>query len=225
MITESYLEQLSKWPAKGRRIMAQFDDESIVVYQAYRQDIADFAVKHQRFGGEFSYTRMSWIKPNFLWMMYRSGWGAKEGQERILAIRLRRQFFDELLQLVVPSTFDSDRYATHEEWKSALTQSSVRLQWDPDHDPSGSAVERRAVQLGVRGEILRRYGEREILCIDDITQFVIEQRANLVDGYQNLKIPRERVYTPFAVTAARAVGIDQETSAQSRCCTVKLSLY
>src|SRR4051794_29690087 len=46
---------------------------------------------------------MSWVKPNFLWMMYRSGWGAKEGQEVTLALRLRRQFFDALLAQAVPS--------------------------------------------------------------------------------------------------------------------------
>ncbi|WP_422570328.1 DUF4291 family protein, partial [Erwinia billingiae] len=29
---------------------------------------------------------MTWIKPSFLWMMYRSGWGMKDpGQKRILA--------------------------------------------------------------------------------------------------------------------------------------------
>ncbi|WP_141653813.1 DUF4291 family protein, partial [Erwinia billingiae] len=26
----------------------------------------------------FSMTRMTWIKPSFLWMMYRSGWGMKD---------------------------------------------------------------------------------------------------------------------------------------------------
>jgi len=24
--------------------------------------------------------RMTWIKPNFLWMMYRSGWASKKNQ-------------------------------------------------------------------------------------------------------------------------------------------------
>ncbi len=46
---------------------------SIVVYQAYRPEIGDFSVEHQHFGGAFSYNRMTWIKPNFLWMMYHSG--------------------------------------------------------------------------------------------------------------------------------------------------------
>jgi hypothetical protein len=28
---------------------------------------------------------MDWSKPNFLWMMYRSGWATKERRERIVA--------------------------------------------------------------------------------------------------------------------------------------------
>ncbi|MDB6132343.1 MAG: hypothetical protein JWM59_586 [Verrucomicrobiales bacterium] len=150
-----YSEQLERWPRSGRHILAQFDDDSIVVYQAYRPAIARFARQHQRFGGEFSFSRMSWIKPNFLWMMHRSGWATKEGQEHILAVRLRRAFFDEVLQSSVASSFGASGYAEHEEWKAALAGSDVRLQWDPDHDPHGHPVQRRAVQLGLRGEMLR----------------------------------------------------------------------
>ena len=89
----AYLDQRREWPAAGRHILAHFDGEIIVVYQAYRPAIAAYALQNGRFGGDFSYSRMSWIKPNFLWMMYRSGWGTKEGQETILALRLRRPFF------------------------------------------------------------------------------------------------------------------------------------
>ena len=82
----SYAEQAKRWPQSGRHILAQFDDETIIVYQAYRLSIGRFAVEHGRFGGDFKYTRMSWIKPNFLWMMYRSDWGAAKGQEVVLAL-------------------------------------------------------------------------------------------------------------------------------------------
>lgn len=54
---------------------------------------------------------MSWIKPNFLWMMYRCGWGTKPDQKIVLAIRLRRTGFDELLAQTVPSRFDLALYA------------------------------------------------------------------------------------------------------------------
>ena len=93
LITEPYNEQTAKWPQEGRVILAQFDAQSIVVYQRNRSEIGHFAAKHGYFGGEFKFSRMSWIKPNFLWMMYRSGWGTKSGEEVTLAIRLRVRHF------------------------------------------------------------------------------------------------------------------------------------
>src|SRR5262245_66318983 len=121
-----------------------------MVYQAYRPSIGHHAVKHGAFGGEFSYSRMSWIKPNFLWMMYRSGWGTKEGQEITLGLRLRRSFFDSLLADAVASSYDPADGATPDEWTAAINRSQVRLQWDPDHDPHGHKLPRRALQLGLR---------------------------------------------------------------------------
>lgn len=72
---EAWSEQREIWPSSGRHILAYFDDETIVVYQAYKPSIGRFALEHQRFGGDFSMSRMTWIKPNFLWMMYRCDWG------------------------------------------------------------------------------------------------------------------------------------------------------
>src|SRR5580698_4068951 len=116
VLTESYSDQVKIWPTEGRQILAQFDESSIVVYQAYAHSIGRFAAEHGRFGGDFSYSRMSWVKPNFLWMMYRSGWGVKEGQEVTLALRLRRAFFDSLLAQAVPSSWDREQFTTEEEW-------------------------------------------------------------------------------------------------------------
>ncbi|WP_431113296.1 DUF4291 domain-containing protein [Variovorax paradoxus] len=179
--------------------MAQFDSESIYVYQAYRPSIADHAVAHQRFGGDFSFDRMSWIKPNFLWMMYRSGWATKDGQERILAVRVKRAFFDQLLATAVASSFAASGMATHEAWRTAVASSDVRLQWDPDHDPVGKSVDRRAVQLGLRGAALRRYGTEALLSIEDITPLVAEQRANALGDFSKLMVPQERPYLPSGV--------------------------
>lgn len=174
--------------------MAQFDSDSIYVYQAYRPSIADYAVANQRFGGDFSFDRMSWIKPNFLWMMYRSGWATKEGQERILAVRLRRDFFDQLLATAVASSFAESGMAAHETWKMAVADSDVRLQWDPDHDPIGRSIDRRAVQLGLRGATLLRYGTEAVLSIDDITPLVADQRANAIGDFSKLMTPKEQPY-------------------------------
>jgi hypothetical protein len=192
---EPYLEQQQRWPESGRHILAQFDDESVVVYQAYRPQIGRFAAEHGYFGGAFKLDRMSWIKPNFLWMMYRSGWGTKEGQEVILAVWLRRSAFDAILKEAVHSTFVPEVYASEEEWKQAVARSSVRLQWDPDHDPAGDKVERRAIQLGLRGEVLARYAREWIIRIEDISSMVEGQRpCSQPMSYHQLVIPREEVY-------------------------------
>ena len=140
LLTERYIDQLTLWPKDGRHILAQSDADSIIVYQAYRPSIGQYAIEHGFFGGEFSYSCMSWIKTNFLWMMYRSAWGTKLGQEVILAIRIRRSFFDSLLFHAVEFTFIGSQYSTHEEWKRAVAASDVRMQWDPDHHPRGASL-------------------------------------------------------------------------------------
>ena len=47
-------------------------------------------------------------------MMYRCGWATKPDQEIILAVRLKRQAFDEILSQAVHSTFVAGVYASHE---------------------------------------------------------------------------------------------------------------
>lgn len=174
LVLENHAAQVARWPQRGRHVMAQFDESSIVVYQAYRPSIGHAAVRDQRFGGGgWSFDRMSWIKPNFLWMMYRCGWALKEGQEVVLAITLARAFFDGVVA----------RAATN-------GPGDVRLQWDPDHAPSGRPVERRAIQLGLRGAALREYATP--IAIEDITPLVAAQREHRASDA--LMTPREDVY-------------------------------
>jgi hypothetical protein len=212
LTTEPYLDQLAVWPKSGRHILAQCDAGTIVLYQAYRPSIGRWAAEHGWFGGEFRYTRMSWVKPNFLWMMYRSGWGTKEGQVVMLALRVRRAFFESLLARAVPSQWDRDLFAREAEWSKAVRESDVRLQWDPDHDPFGNKVERRALQLGLRGEALEAFGQREIAEVLDLSSFVAEQRERLTSGgLSALVMPRERVYLPADPAVAAAIGLTGDT--------------
>lgn len=195
LITEPYLDQVRRWPRSGRHISAQFDERSVIVYQAYRPAIGHYAARNGYFGGGFRLNRMSWIKPNFFWMMYRCGWGAKEGQEVILAVRIRREAFDCILSQAVHSSFILELYETQQAWKEKLASSTVRLQWDPDHDPSGTKVERRAIQLGLSGDTLEKYAREWIVEIQDISDFVSSQRENISSGgYGELMTPREEVY-------------------------------
>jgi hypothetical protein len=187
----SYAAQQAHWPTAGRHILAQFDDESVVVYQAYALEIGLYAAKHGRFGPGFSFTRMSWIKPNFLWMMFRSGWGTKEGQEVTLAIRMQRAAFDAIILAGVPTSYDPKRFASEADWRRTGASTCVRLQWDPDHDPAGAPLERRAIQLGLRGKTLKQFATEWIHSIEDISALVATQRNRPLS---ELQVPLERVY-------------------------------
>ncbi len=207
--TESYIEQQRRWPVSGRHILAQFDASTVVVYQAYRAAIGHYAAQHQSFGGEFSFSRMSWIKPNFLWMMYRCGWGTKPDQEVILAVHLKREGFDEILRQAVHSTYVPAVYGSPEGWKARVVESAVRLQWDPDHDPAGARQERRAIQLGLSGEVLRRYAKEWTVKIENISGFVAEQREHVKEaGFPQLITPREEVYPVTNKEVAGRLAID-----------------
>jgi len=209
--TVSYREQIKIWPQSGKHILAHYDAETIVVYQAYSPAIGMFAARRGYFGGDFKYSRMSWIKPNFLWMMYRSAWGTSQGQEVVLGIRLRKSFFDALLDQAVASSFPrgDGRFIDQTEWQQAVQQSDVRIQWDPDHDPIGNKCERRAVQLGLRGAALENYGKREALEIIDLSEFVAEQRPFAASWDQGeLQTPVEQVYVPEDPQIGLKVGIE-----------------
>ncbi len=207
LLTEPYLAQTARLPKSGRHIVTQFDDESIIVYQAYRPAIGHFAAQHGYFGGAFSLNRMSWIKPNFLWMMYRCGWASKEGQEVVLAVRLKRSAFDEILRLAAHSTYVREVYETEGAWKEAVARSDVRLQFDPDHDPSGAPVERRAIQLGLRGETLARYAKEWLLGIEDVSEFVREQSQHARSPFDRLVTAKEEVYPVADSEVAARLGL------------------
>ena len=90
-----------------------------------------------------------------------------------------------------------------------MARSSVRLQWDPDHDPAGGKVARRAIQLGLRGEVLARYAREWIVEIQDVSAFVAEQREHAREaGWSALVTPREDVYPISDAGTAARLGID-----------------
>ncbi|SHL33942.1 protein of unknown function [Chryseobacterium carnipullorum] len=190
---KKYKEQLQDWPQEGYHLMAQYDNDRIIVYQSYRKNIGEFAVKNQYFGGEFSLDRMTWIKPNFLWMMYRNGWGTKEGQEYVLAIHLKMSAFKKYVENAVYSSYNDSLGISREAWQAEVKASSVRLQWDPDHDPFGNKLERRAIQIGLRNEFTRSFAHEDVLLIENISDFVKEQYEFVLrDDLDNLIIPQER---------------------------------
>lgn len=207
---EPYAAQVKRWPASGRHVLAQYDDDSVVLYQAYKPSIGRYAAAHQRFGGEFRYERMSWVKPNFLWMMFRSGWGTKEDQQTTLAVWVTRAGFDAMLAAAVHTKFVPEVYGSQHAWERAMRDSPVRLQWDPDHDPGGGRVERRAVQLGLAGDVLKSYGTDWIVRVEDVSPAVEAQRPHRHATERALLVtPREEVYRVRDAAVAARLGVSE----------------
>jgi len=197
---EGYADHEHHLPAAGKFIIAQFDQENIIIYQAFKDSIAEYAVKHQRFGGvDYDFNRITWLKPSFLWMMYYSGWAKKENQENILAITLSREGFDELLSGAVLQHKLSSSYAGSETYSNEIT-----IQWEHYYDLFGTKTDRYAAKIGIQGEAQRRYNEKWIRNIENITSYVRQQQQLLQENKMTqLMLPHERAYAPDDLTLLR----------------------
>ena len=198
-------------------IRAVYDDTSVRVYQAFRDEIAEEAVQLGTFGSHFGLNRMTWIKPSFLWMMYRSGWAEKPGQENVLAIDIKREAFDYLLENAVLSTYRSNSGITQEEWKTRIRQSDIRCQWDPERDPRGRPLRWRSVQIGIQGEVVREHYLKDwILHIENITGYVRQLKRQL-DGSEDISglLPPEKIY-PMTQAAQDNFSYIMEKKAENR---------
>jgi hypothetical protein len=180
-----------------RQVRAAFDERVIVVYQAYAPALADAALAAGTFVAPFKRDRMTWIKPSFLWMMHRSGWATKPGQERVLAVTISREGFEEALSEAVLSHYDAGIYASASAWSERKAASAVRVQWDPERSLRLERLEHRAIQVGLTGDAVRRYVEQWIAGIEDVTAIAHEiHRLVTADdlGAARALLPDERPY-------------------------------
>jgi hypothetical protein len=179
-------------------IRATYDDTTITVYQAFNKAIANSAVEAQTFVcPPFKKERMTWIKPSFLWMMYRSGWATKENQECILAIKIKKEGFEWALQNSCLSHFDKDVHLTAENWKNLLHISPVRIQWDPEKDIFLQPLTYRSIQIGLTGIAVDKYINKWIVSIEDITEYCKKIHHLLIDDKTNQAkdlLPFEKLY-------------------------------
>lgn len=191
-----------------REIRADFDRETIVVYQAYREEIGRAAVEHQRFVPPFSLGRMTWIKPSFLWMMERSNWGRKDGQTWVLGVRIRRSGFEEALSQAVLTSPEPDVYANADVWRRAMAAAAVHVQWDPERSLRGAKLDHRSIQIGLSRAIIEKYVKSWVLEIRDIRDLVARIRKHRDDGdieRARRLLPVERPY-PLPPSIAARVG-------------------
>jgi hypothetical protein len=170
------------------QIRADYDARTIVVYQAYAPAIADAALQAGRFVAPFSFHRMTWIKPSFLWLMHRSNWARKSGQERVLAVRMTREGWEEALSRAVLTTADP----------AAVAQAAVHVQWDPERSPRGAAQNHYSIQVGIGRHLIRTFTDDWIVSLTDLTPQVRKAAAMMQNG-QSAKaqrlLPAERPYS------------------------------
>ena len=189
-----------------REIRADYDRETIVVYQAYPPAIADAALAAGRFVAPFSMGRMTWIKPSFLWLMHRSRWGLNPGQERILAVRITRVGWEKALALAVPTSFAPSLFRSPAEWEARFRSAPVHLQWDTERSLRGGGLPCFSIQVGLSRHIIREYVEDWVVRIEDLTPRVRKARERLRSGRGDEArslIPPERVYPVAPGLAAR----------------------
>lgn len=182
---------------KAYEIRADYDRDSIVVYQAYPASIAKPALKAQKFVEPFSFGRMTWIKPSFLWLMHRSNWGQKSGQEMTLRVRITRQGWETALQNAVLTSCHAEAFKSKEEWERQFREALVHLQWDPERSLRGAALPYYSIQVGISRHLIREFVDSWIVQIEDFSEAVAMMRRLLRDGRADdaaRHLPREKVY-------------------------------
>jgi Domain of unknown function (DUF4291) len=190
-------------------IRAEYDSRSIIVYQAYGAAIALPALQNQRFVAPFSLNRMTWIKPSFLWLMERSNWGLKPGQETILAVRITRQGWEEALSQAVLTAYDPRVYRDYTDWQTQFEQALVHVQWDPERTIRGKHLSIRSIQVGLSRSIIEKYVNAWAVEIRDYTPLARKIYGLLQAGEEAKArsfLPKERVYELDPVLA-RKIGL------------------
>ncbi|WP_432923049.1 DUF4291 domain-containing protein [Microbispora sp. CA-135349] len=181
------------------QVRADYDAETIVVYQAYPAAVADPALRAKRFVAPFSFTRMTWIKPSFLWLMHRSNWGRKAGQERVLSVRMTREGWHEALSRAVLTTADP----------LTVGRAAVHVQWDPERSLRGAPLNHYSIQVGIGRGLIRTFADEWVVDLTDLTPRV-RRIASLAQSGQAAKaqrlLPPERVY-PMPEEIARRLLI------------------
>ncbi|MFD7865595.1 DUF4291 domain-containing protein [Streptomyces sp. NPDC059783] len=176
---------------------------TLTVYQAYRPALGLPAARDGRFPAAWKRDRMTWIKPSFLWMMYRCGWAEKEGQETVLAVEITREGFDWALENAALSHYVRGVHPDRASWQRDLRAAPARVQWDPERDLRLNRLPYRSLQLGLAGEASRRYADEWTVSIRDVTPLAREihglVRAGRDDEAARL-LPEERAYPAPAET-------------------------
>lgn len=191
-----------------RQIRAEYDSNTITVYQAYNKQIADAAVAAQRLDASplFKTTRMTWIKPSWAWVLYRAGYSYKDAnQERILALKLSHNAFLDLLRRAELTTHDkaqAGEIRNKNNLEARKASEVVKVQWDPERTVRLDRLSYRSIQIGIPGALSKQWVEDWIVAIEDVTDRARKLKAVLDSdgeiGVQDLisqgLVPVEKAY-------------------------------
>ncbi|MFE9098672.1 DUF4291 domain-containing protein [Streptomyces sp. NPDC007264] len=178
-------------------IRAAYAESTITVYQAYSPEIGLPAVREGRFPAHWKRDRMTWIKPSFLWMMYRCGWGTKAGQETVLAVEITRDGFEWALRHACLSSYARGIHPDRATWQRQLKRAPARVQWDPERDLHLRPLTYRSLQLGLSREAVRRYADEWTVSLGDVTPLAREIHTLVSSGdldSADRLLPEERPY-------------------------------
>lgn len=178
-------------------IRADFDRDSIIVYQAYRKEIGENALKHQQFVPPFSMNRMTWIKPSFLWMMERSNWGLKKGQEYILGVMIKREAWETALKMAVLTSPESRVYRSGRQWQEKFDKAKIHVQWDPERSIRGKKLNYSSIQVGISRHLIQEYVKDWTVEIIDYRPLVRKIHKLCIQGeFSKAKkfLPKEKLY-------------------------------
>jgi Domain of unknown function (DUF4291) len=195
-------------PPPFRQIRALQTQSTVTVYQAYPAEIATPALEANRLVSPFKIERMTWVKPSFLWMAYRCGWGTKPGQDRVLAIEITKTGFEWALEHSCLSHFELASHESEEAWSTRLAESPIRIQWDPERDLHHRPLEHRSIQIGISGSAVRSYVNEWIVNIEDQTERCRQIHQLINEGRLEQAIEMLPVETPYVLSdnLARIIG-------------------
>lgn len=193
---------------KQFEIRADYTQNTIVVYQSYNKIIAKSAVENQKFSTPFSFNRMTWIKPSFLWMMERSNYGQKSNQECTLAIHIKREAWEKALRLAVLTSPEKRVYPDSQNWEEQFEKAHIYVQWDPERNIKGNKLEYRSIQVGISRHLIEEFNEEWIVKIEDYSPLVKKILSLTKQGeYNKAKklLPIEKIY-PLPHEIAHKIG-------------------
>ncbi len=194
---------------KLQEIRADYNRDAIIVYQAYSEKIGKAAIKNNKFESPFSFKRMTWIKPSYLWLMERSGWGTKSNQTVILGIKIKRSAWETALGMGILTHPDKEIYSNGATWNNQFKAAKVHVQWDPERNIRGSKLQERSIQVGISRFLIEEYNTEWIEEIVDLTPLTKKiNQLRKVGKHKEAKrlLPYERVY-PLSEEIEKRIGV------------------